>query len=114
MNRLLLGIILSFVPIHNKTFWIPGDYDTHEYLYNTTRLSEINALAAAAKEKDIAVQAHIGPNAVQKPLMMKTPAKTPWRTILISDKATTILVSKTILNLNEPCQITNTDWNPAL
>jgi hypothetical protein len=24
----------------HKTFWIPGDYDTNEYLYNTTNLSQ--------------------------------------------------------------------------
>ena len=57
---------------NHTAFWIPGDYDTNEYLYNTTKLREINALAAAAKEKDIAVQALIGPNAVQTPLMLKS------------------------------------------
>jgi glucan 1,4-alpha-glucosidase len=141
----------------NKAFWIPGDYDTNEYLYNTTLLSEIDATSAAKKEKDIAVQSLIGPNAVQTPLMMKspdniyiniheaalinyatmhlvldkssntfishlvpdvignkgyleTPAKTPWRTLIISDKAEEILSSKMILNLNDPCKIENTDW----
>ena len=57
----------------NQSFWIPGDYNTNEYLYNTSKLSEIDALSAAAKEKDIAVQSLIGPTAVQTPLMMKTP-----------------------------------------
>ena len=141
----------------NKTFWIPGDYDTNEYLYNTTKLSEIDALSAAAKEKDIAVQALIGPTAVQTPLMMKTPngvyiniheaallnyaamnlvldkttrtfsshlvpdavgnkgyletpAQTPWRTIIVSDKATDILASKTILNLNTPPHFDDMEW----
>ncbi|AXE18018.1 glycoside hydrolase family 97 protein [Runella rosea] len=56
-----------------KAFWIPGDYDTNEYLYNTTKLSEVNAVAAAAKETDIALKSVIGPNAVQTPLMLKTP-----------------------------------------
>ncbi|MFY9242408.1 MAG: glycoside hydrolase family 97 protein [Polaribacter sp.] len=27
-----------------KTFWAPGDWDIYEHLYNTTKLSEINAL----------------------------------------------------------------------
>lgn len=56
----------------HKTFWIPGDYDSNEYLYNTTPLSAIDAVAAANKEPDIAVKAVIGPDAVQTPLMMKT------------------------------------------
>lgn len=35
----------------HKTFWIPGDYDTNEYLYNTTKLSEVDAASAAQKKK---------------------------------------------------------------
>lgn len=56
----------------HKTFWIPGDYDTNEYLYNTTKLSQVHAIAAAAKDPDIAVKSIIADNAVQTPLMMKT------------------------------------------
>ncbi len=37
---------------------------------------------------------------------LQTPARTPWRTILVSDKATDLLASKLILNLNEPSKIT--------
>lgn len=142
---------------NNKTFWIPGDYDTNEYLYNTTLFSEIHALAAAKKEKDIALQSLIADNAIQTPLMMKTPQgiylniheaalvnypvmhlmantktfgltshltpdavgnkaylqtpfNTPWRTIVLSNKAEDILASKLILNLNEPSKIEKTDW----
>jgi glucan 1,4-alpha-glucosidase len=57
---------------NHKTFWIPGDYDTNEYLYNTTLLTEIDALKAANQEKDIALQSLIGKNSVQTPLMMKS------------------------------------------
>ena len=56
----------------HKTFWIPGDFDTNEYAYNTSKLSEINAYTAAAKEKDIAVVSLFNRHAVQTPLMMKT------------------------------------------
>ncbi|MBN8577846.1 MAG: glycoside hydrolase family 97 protein [Cytophagales bacterium] len=141
----------------HKTFWIPGDYDTNEYLYNTTRLSEIDAVTAANKEPDIAVKSVIGPDAIQTPVLLKTadglyislheaalsnypamhlnldkptltfqahlvpdavgnkaylenPARTPWRTIIISDKATELLASKMILNLNEPTRFATTEW----
>ncbi|OYU65785.1 MAG: alpha-glucosidase [Cytophagaceae bacterium BCCC1] len=57
---------------NHKTFWIPGDYDTNEYLYNTTLLSEIDAINAANQEKDIALQSLFGKNSVQTPLMMKS------------------------------------------
>ncbi|MBX7125291.1 MAG: glycoside hydrolase family 97 protein [Cyclobacteriaceae bacterium] len=56
----------------HKAFWIPGDFDSNEYSYQTSRLSEIDATKAAAQEKDIAVTAVIGPHSVQTPLMMKS------------------------------------------
>lgn len=141
----------------HTAFWIPGDFDTNEYLYNTTKLSQVDALKAAAKEKDIAVTSLINDHTIQSPLMLKTedglyiniheaallnyPAMhldlnkntfelstvlvpdavgnkaylhtgdvSPWRTVLVSDKATEIIASKTILNLNEPTTLAQTDW----
>jgi len=40
----------------------------------------------------------------------KTPFVTPWRVILISDKATDLVSSRTILNLNEPNVIKDVSW----
>ncbi|MGI8734275.1 MAG: glycoside hydrolase family 97 protein [Pyrinomonadaceae bacterium] len=140
----------------HKAFWIPGDYDTNEYAYTTTRLSEIDATSGKAAQ-EIAFKTPIAANAVQTPLMMKTaeglyiniheaalvnypamnlmvnkqtfglsshlvpdpvgskaflqaPAKTPWRTIVVSDKATDIVASKLILNLNEPSRMRDVSW----
>jgi glucan 1,4-alpha-glucosidase len=42
------------------------------------------------------------PDAVGNMTYMIAPCGTPWRTIIVSDKATDILASRTILNLNEP------------
>src|ERR1044072_9487892 len=141
----------------HKAFWIPGDFDTNEYAYTTSLLSEVNNTPVVAAATDIAVRTVTDAWAVQTPLMMKTadglyiniheaallnypamqlhvdnksfrlssslvpdafnnkaylhaPAHTPWRTILISDKATDILASKTILNLNDPPAETNVSW----
>lgn len=141
----------------HKTFWIPGDYDTNEYLYNTTPISRIDALTAARKEKDIALQSLAGPDVIQTPLLMQTaqgvwislheaallnypvmqlkvdkknyrlqstlvpdvignkaylqtPAQTPWRTLVISDKAADLLASKLILNLNAPPAFSDVSW----
>ncbi len=41
---------------------------------------------------------------------LHAPFNTPWRTIIVSDKATDILTSKMILNLNEPSRITDVSW----
>ncbi|MGS2725338.1 glycoside hydrolase family 97 protein [Psychroserpens sp. BH13MA-6] len=51
-----------------KTFWIPGDWDIYEHLYNTTKLSEINALDYA-NHNDLA-QTYIPVNAVNTPVTM--------------------------------------------
>ena len=41
---------------------------------------------------------------------MQTPCKTPWRTVMVSDDARDMLASHLILNLNEPCKLTDTSW----
>jgi glucan 1,4-alpha-glucosidase len=141
---------------NHKTFWIPGDYDTNEYTYTTSKLSEVNA-EISQKFTEISTRSVFSPNGVQTPLMMKSaeglyiniheaalvnysamqlmvdkanfslsshlvpdavgnkaymiaPCHTPWRTVIVSDKATEVLASKMILNLNEPSKIQNTNW----
>jgi hypothetical protein len=141
----------------HKTWWIPGDFDTNEYLYTTSSISTIDNRKLVETSTDIAVRVAPDPFAVQTPLMMKTsdglyiniheaalinysamqlhvnrsnyslhaslvpdaygnkaylhaPFRTPWRTIIVSDKAADILTSKMILNLNDPSVITNTSW----
>jgi hypothetical protein len=134
----------------HKVFWIPGDYDTNEYYYTTSKLSEVDA--STVDGSGIGTHGYFAKNAVQSPLMLKTdeglyvnifeaglidypamqllidqknfvlvsslvpdatgtkaymqtPHNTPWRTVIVSDKAADILASKTILNLNEPSKI---------
>jgi hypothetical protein len=41
---------------------------------------------------------------------LQAPFSTPWRTILVSDKATDLLASRTILNLNPPSKIADPSW----
>jgi len=141
----------------NKTFWIPGDYDSNEYPYTVSPISQVDASVLAKSATDIAVRYVPDKYGIQTPLMMKTagglyiniheaalrdytsmqlhvdtrtykltanlvadatgnkaymraPCKTPWRTIIVSNKAADILASKMILNLNEPSKIENTSW----
>ena len=41
---------------------------------------------------------------------LQAPCTTPWRTVIVSDKAAGILASRITLNLNEPCKIADTSW----
>jgi hypothetical protein len=140
----------------HRAFWMPGDYDTNEYSYNTTRLSGV-VVGKARNNGEINFSRQFYENAVQTPLALKTddglyisiheaalkdypayylvvnrvtfrltshlarnsqgsaaflntPAQTPWRTFIVSDKAVDLVASKTILNLNEPHSLTDTAW----
>ncbi len=55
----------------HKVWWIPGDWDIYEYLYNTTRFSEIDAISKFV-EGDHLGQTYIPENAVNTPVTMKT------------------------------------------
>ncbi|RZJ72105.1 MAG: glycoside hydrolase family 97 protein, partial [Flavobacterium sp.] len=56
---------------NHTAFWLAGDYDTQEYDYTTSKLSEISGLSASAIT-DNASQTPAGPTVVQTALMMKT------------------------------------------
>ncbi|MEP6615958.1 MAG: glycoside hydrolase family 97 protein [Ginsengibacter sp.] len=56
----------------HKTFWIPGDYDSNEYPYTTTKISGIDNKEIVEKSTDIAVRMAPDRYSVQTPLMMKT------------------------------------------
>ncbi|UAY51213.1 glycoside hydrolase family 97 protein [Ferruginibacter albus] len=140
-----------------QAFWIPGDYDTNEYPYTKSKISEIDNQPVVNSSTDICVRNVVDRYAVQTPLMMKSddglyiniheaallnysamqlhvdtktqqltsslvpdatgnkaylkaPCHTPWRTVIVSNKAADILASRMILNLNEPSKIENTSW----
>ncbi len=52
-------------------YWIPGDYDTQEYDYTVSRLSEIRDLQAGAISDNLS-QTTFSPTGVQTALMLKT------------------------------------------
>lgn len=140
----------------HTAFWIPGDYDTQEYDYTTSKLSEIRGLMKQAITPNVS-QTPFSDTGVQTALMMKTddglyinlheaalveyscmhlnlndttfvfeshltpdaqgrkgylqaPCVSPWRTIIVSDDARDILLSRITLNLNEPCKLEDTSW----
>ncbi len=56
------------------------------------------------------LSSHLVPDAVGNKAYLQTPCQTPWRTVVVSERATEILASRLILNLNEPSQIADTSW----
>ena len=55
----------------HKTFWIPGDFDSQEYVYNETKLSEIDN-SKLDLNNGIALKSIGSKYRVQSPLMMKS------------------------------------------
>lgn len=144
------------MPGDMNAFWIPGDYDTQEYNYTKSKLSEIRAKMPAAvtpncsqktfsdtgvqtplmlksddglyvnlheaalvdystmsldlDDKNMIFESHLTPDAVGNKGYMQTPTQSPWRTVIVSDKAPEILESKLVLNLNEPTKYEDTSW----
>ena len=41
---------------------------------------------------------------------MQAPCKTPWRSVMVCEKATDVLASRLILNLNDPCALDDVSW----
>ncbi|MEP6931354.1 MAG: glycoside hydrolase family 97 protein [Flavobacterium sp.] len=55
----------------HTAFWIPGDYDTQEYDYTKSKLSEIRGLSEKAFTANVS-QKNFSPTGVQTSLMLKT------------------------------------------
>ncbi|KRD63202.1 alpha-glucosidase [Flavobacterium sp. Root935] len=55
----------------HTAFWIPGDYDTQEYDYTKSKLSEIRGLSQKAYTANVS-QRSFSPTGVQTSLMLKT------------------------------------------
>lgn len=137
-------------------FWIPGDFDTQEYEYTRSRISEIPSLVAdqllpnpwhfpfsvnavqtslQMKSDDgvyvnlheaalvdyscmnlelepgtLTFKASLVPDATGCKGTIQTPAKSPWRTIQVTDDACRQLESRLVLNLNEPCALDDVSW----
>jgi hypothetical protein len=135
----------------HTAFWIPGDYDTQEYDYVESKLSEIRgkmkeAITPNASQtpfSDTGVQtalmlksaeglyinlheaalidypamhlelddqrlvftSHLTPDAQGDKGYLYAPTQTPWRTVIVSDRAGEVLASRITYNLNEPSKM---------
>lgn len=68
------------------------------------------AMQLHVDKKTFMLTSNLVPDAVGNKAYAFTPFQTPWRTIIIGEKAADILASRIILNLNEPCAIREPSW----
>jgi hypothetical protein len=73
-------------------------------------LVDYPAMNLIIDKKTLSFRTELVPDAFGNKAYLQTPCYTPWRTIIVSDRAEEILTSRMILNLNEPSKIENTGW----
>ncbi|SDX62966.1 glycoside hydrolase family 97 protein [Hymenobacter psychrophilus] len=73
-------------------------------------LVDYSTLSLDLDDKTFTLNAHLTPDAQGNKGNLQTPNTSPWRTIIVSDRAAGILESKLVLNLNEPSKIKDTSW----
>lgn len=61
-------------------------------------------------DKNLILNSFLTPDAKGNKGYLQAPTQSPWRTIVVSDKAADILASKLILNLNEPTKYEDVSW----
>ncbi len=61
-------------------------------------------------DKNMVFSSWLTPDAQGLKGYMQTPFNSPWRTMVITNDARDVLASNLILNLNEPCKLTDTSW----
>lgn len=137
-------------------WWLPGDYDTQEYEYVESCISEVpeyfqKAISGNSSQTPFSVNgvqtsllmktdkglfvniheaalvdypcmhllvdpgkkvlvSHLTPDAQGWKGYMQTPCNTPWRTVQVTSSAESMLASRLVLNLNEPCTYEDVSW----
>ncbi len=74
---------------------------------NLTNYASLNVISQQEIGK---LKTYLSPWSTGEKVFMKAPGVTPWRTLIITDSANDLLLSRIMLNLNEPCQIEDTSW----
>ncbi|MFM2386739.1 MAG: hypothetical protein RL660_1496, partial [Bacteroidota bacterium] len=105
--------IFAKTPITKPSVQTPLMLKTDDNLYisiHEAALVNYSAMNLLVEDGGTTLRSTLVPDAVGNMAYMIAPCQTPWRTIIVSDKATDILASRTILNLNEPAKQSSTAY----
>ena len=73
-------------------------------------LIDYSTMSLELDDKNMVLESHLTPDAQGNKGYLQTPCLSPWRTVIVSDRAGDILESKLVLNLNEPTKYPDTSW----
>ncbi|NDV94683.1 glycoside hydrolase family 97 protein [Dysgonomonas sp. 521] len=122
---------------NHKTWSIPYDSKYYESLYTTAPVNELDtvctpltmetkdglyltiheanltdyaAMNLTPENKTSVLRTYLSPWSTGEKVFMKAPGVSPWRTMIIANKPGDLILSRLMLNLNEPCKIEDTSW----
>jgi len=135
---IIMDELTEFALTDNHATWsIPYDTEFYEGLYRPLAVTELDtvctpltmetkdgiflaiheanltdyaAMNLYPEGKSATLKTYLTPWASGEKVFMKTPHVTPWRTMIIADSAADLLISRLMLNLNEPNKIADTSW----
>jgi hypothetical protein len=120
LSKVDANISKTFTSIAAKTFFDANAVQTplmmksNDGLYiNIHEAALVNypAMDLIIDKSSFTLRSQLVPDAVDNMAYMQAPAHTPWRTVIVSDKATDIIpANRMILNLNEPSKVQNTSF----
>ena len=99
----------------NTLGWVstPLTMQTKDGLYlsiHEANLTDYAAMNLVPKSGSNTLKANLTPWSTGEKVFMKAPGVTPWRTIIVAEKPGDLLLSRLMLNLNEPNKIDYTSW----
>ena len=75
---------------------------------NLTEFASLNLYPKTENSKDL--KAYLTPWSNGDNVYAETPSVSPWRTLIVTKSAGDLMLSRLMLNLNEPSQIEDTSW----
>lgn len=109
-------------PLSQKdTVSTPVTLEVNDSLYmvlheaNLTDYASLNLTPKAKSGKDtkdaaVTLHAALTPWSTGEKVFATAPFVTPWRTIIVAKKPGDLILSRLMLNLNEPCKLEDTSW----
>lgn len=106
-------------PIISQTLFSPTGVQTplmmksKDGLYiniHEAALVDYSCMSLNLDDKNFILESVLTPDAIGNKGYLQAPANSPWRTVIVSDKAGAILLSRMVLNLNEPTKYEDVSW----
>ena len=116
---------------------IPWNHEYYEHIYEPSLVSHLDTVATPLTMKvtdnlyltiheaalqDYAsmnlspdkgttcIHSYLTPWSTGEKVFAHTPLNTPWRTVIIADKPADLILSRMMLNLNDPCALNDVSW----